>query len=39
MLMPLAVLGAILGLLTAPGLVAQHLAARRAEGHDSETEA
>lgn len=32
MLMPLAVLAAILGVLTAPGLIAQHLAARRAGG-------
>lgn len=29
MLMPLAVLGLILGVLTAPGLIAQHLEAKR----------
>lgn len=36
MLMPLAILTAIMSVLTAPGLIAQHLAARRAKAEGQE---
>ncbi|MEM0986739.1 MAG: hypothetical protein AAGJ32_10860 [Pseudomonadota bacterium] len=35
MLMPLAVLGVIMTVLTAPGLIAQHLADRKADNQPS----
>jgi len=39
MLMPLAVLITILGVLTAPGLIAQHLEARNQTGAESHEDA